>query len=125
MSDNNFLAHFGVPGMKWGHRKASSVSSTSPKRTERHSDRKTVDELKRNGRKTLSNQEIESINKRLGLEKKLADLKKDDAQLTIKSGKNWVDLAVGIGGSVGALYGLSQTPLGKKVISGIATGLKE
>lgn len=33
--DENFLAHFGVPGMKWGHRKAQSSSGTLSKRKQK------------------------------------------------------------------------------------------
>jgi hypothetical protein len=117
----DYLSHYGVPGMKWGKRKGGGASKL-PKRKSHSEDRVTVDELKRHPRKTLSNSEIEKINKRLQLEKQLTNLKTDNAQLTIKKGKNWVDLAIAGVGTAGAVYGLAQTPVGKAVISGIKNG---
>lgn len=114
----NSLSHYGVPGMKWGKRKGGGASKM-PKRTDHHDDRVSVDALKRNHRKTLSNSEIEKINKRLQLEKSLTSLKTDDAQRSVKLGKNWVDLTVAAVGTAGAVYGLSQTPLGKAVITSL------
>lgn len=119
----DFLAHHGVKGMRWGRRKGGS-SSTASTRSEAHPDRQEVDSLKRNKPKTLSNSEIQKINNRLNLEKQLSSLKQDDAQRSIKKGKSWVDLAVAAAGTAGAVYGLSQSPLGKAVINGIKTAAK-
>lgn len=114
---DGFLAHYGVPGMRWGRRK--SGSSTVSTRTDTHPDRAEVDKLKRNKPRTLSNSEIQRINTRLNLEKQLGNLKQDQAQGKIKKGKAWVDLAVAAAGTAGAVYGLSKTELGKAVIQGI------
>lgn len=120
MADEGTLAHHGVKGQKWGVRKRrGGVSSAGPKRTDRHPDRLTIDDLKRHSSKTLSNGEIQKINSRLQLERQLSSLKTEDAQRSIKVGKNWVDLVVAAAGTAGAVYGLSQSPLGKAVIAGI------
>lgn len=117
----DFLAHYGVPGMKWGRRKARS---STPTRTETHPDRVRVDDLKRNRPRTLSNKEIQHINNRLNLEKQLSSLKQESAQRTIKSGKSWADLAIATIGTAGALYGLSKTPIGEKLIKGVGAAIK-
>lgn len=116
---SDVLAHHGVKGMKWGVRKKRGGVEAAPKRKDTHHDRAEIDSLKRNKPKTLSNSEIQKINARLNLEKNLSSLKTEDAQRSIKLGKNWVDLAVAAAGTAGAVYGLSQTPLGKAVISGL------
>lgn len=71
------LRHYGIPGMRWGRRKASDggyEDSGKPKRGERSEDSAKVAELRRHPVKTLSNQEIETINRRLNLEQSLRNL---------------------------------------------------
>lgn len=118
---DDFLAHYGVPGMKWGRRKGSS---STPTRTGTHPDRAHIDSLKRNKARTLSNSEIQKINNRLNLERQLSSLKQDAAQRSIKNGKSWADLALATVGTAGALYGLSKTPLGSRIVGGLKTVIK-
>lgn len=110
------LKHYGVLGMKWGHRKAKSVAGT--KRTETHADRKIVNELKRNSNKTLSNQELEKIRKRLQLEQNVNKLKSQET--TVNRGHEVAKTILAVGTTVASIYALSQTPLGKRIIQGSA-----
>ena len=79
MSDavENVLAHYGKKGMKWGVR-------NSPARAKEHSSdsataRKTHAKAKKKGSTSLSNDELEFLNRRLQLEKKYSDLNPDTA----------------------------------------------
>lgn len=59
--DNDYLQHYGVPGMKWGVRKWSE-------------DAKTVSKLNTKKISRLSNAEIRKINERKQLEKQYSQL---------------------------------------------------
>lgn len=77
MTDNNFLAHFGVRGMKWGKRKASSVrSATSKTRSSADSteSKSAVSKAKKRGLSSLSNKEMQSTITRQNLEKQYSQL---------------------------------------------------
>lgn len=128
MSDQEFLAHFGTPGMKWGKRKGSTttVSKThkppvtakngkyfDAKGHEISSDAARKVLLNQKKLKTMSNIELKNLNERLTLEKQFNDLKFNDRQT--KSGLNFVKQVTSVGTTVAALYGLSQTPLAKDV----------
>jgi len=65
--ESKSLSHVGVLGMRWGHRKAKSVSVPSSDHLESRS-------LKKKKLHELSNAEITKINNRLQLEKTLKEL---------------------------------------------------
>lgn len=98
----NFLAHVGVKGMRWGKRKAVVSSS----------DRKTsVDNLAKRDPKSLSNKQLQAANNRLQMEKKYKELKKDHAILS--KGQKKVATIVAVGASATALYNLATSPVAK------------
>ena len=63
---NNALLHFGVKGMRWGHRKASTASA----------DHLAVSGLRKKKLHEMSNDELTQLTKRLQLEKQYKDLNK-------------------------------------------------
>ncbi len=65
------LSHFGVPGMRWGRRKGSSDSSSS-------SDHTTSRNLKSKKLNEMSNDEIQTLAKRMQLEKQYKEALKAD-----------------------------------------------
>lgn len=67
----NFLQHHGILGMKWGHRKASSVSEESHDSARAHA---AHTKLKKEGISSLSNDELKSLTQRMQLEKQYKDL---------------------------------------------------
>lgn len=95
MPENNTLKHYGVPGMKWGKRKASSVSS---------SDHQETRELKKKKVSELSNAELQKLNNRRQLEKKYKDLNPD----TVTRGHNTVKAVLAIAGTAAAVTALSN-----------------
>lgn len=73
---NNELSHYGVLGMKWGKKKNRVPS-------QEHVD---AAKLKKKKLNELTNKELETLNKRLQLEKQYADLN----PFTVSSGKKVV-----------------------------------
>ena len=63
--NKNELVHYGVPGMKWGRRKARTTS-------EDHNRAKTIKKKKLS---EMSNQELKDLNNRMNLESQYRDLK--------------------------------------------------
>lgn len=79
MSDNqieNFLAHYGVRGMKWGVRKG--VVNPRLQRTKKENKIRTERKDARRKRQTLSDKDLDKYIKRLESEKKLKSLLDDD-----------------------------------------------
>jgi hypothetical protein len=101
------LQHFGKLGMRWG-RKKSSFKTTRIK-SSNSSDHDHAQALKAKGIKALSNDQINTLLKRLNLEKQMRDVRVSD----LKRGEEMVKTILGIGTTVAAIYGLSKTPLGE------------
>ena len=72
---DDFLQHYGVLGMKWGHRKARSTSSSNkkPKRTKNTTTSKPKPKPKPTQRE-LSDEELRAVINRMRLEREYADL---------------------------------------------------
>ena len=71
----DFLQHYGVLGMKWGHRKARSTSSSNkkPKSTKNTTTSKPKHKPKPTQRE-LSDEELRAVINRMRLEREYADL---------------------------------------------------
>lgn len=71
---DDFLQHYGVLGMKWGHRKARSTSSSNkkPKSTKNTT---TSKPKPKPTQRQLSDEELRAIINRMRLERDYADLK--------------------------------------------------
>jgi hypothetical protein len=99
MSDvEDFLAHYGVKGMKWGRRKARSSSVTPSKdyRDSRLIRGKKVPEM--------TNAELKALNARLELEQKHRKLNPSKAA----SGKAWLTSAIATAGLGISIYNLAN-----------------
>ena len=75
--DNNELMHYGVLGMRWGHRKTStSSSSTGSRKSKKSDDYVRAKSLKKKRLSQLSNAELKELNNRMQLEQTYKSLKK-------------------------------------------------
>lgn len=115
----NALAHFGVPGMKWGVRRARGsdgrVSSTGRRKTSPSSkDRSQTDKLVKRPVRTLTNKQIQQVNNRLQLERTLNQLKTDRS--TVNRGHNYVKAALAVAGTGVAVYKLVNSKAGQDAI---------
>lgn len=123
MDSDDVLAHYGVPGMRWGKRKGSSDKtgrSLSSKITNTHED--AAAEIRKKPVRSMSNADLRKINERLQLEKTYAEL------TTTTSGKQKVSKGakvatgilkstVGVAKTVDEAYKIYNGPLGKAIIS--------
>jgi hypothetical protein len=125
-----YIKHYGVKGMRWGVRKSGAGSSTTPKekaRPEPSADYVKKVELRREIKKdrgktrTLSNEEMQAVIKRMELEQKYDNLNVKQAE--INRSKSKINRALKRGGMVVAtvvsaqqLYSnVKNNPITKKV----------
>jgi hypothetical protein len=78
-NDTDFLEHFGIPGMHWGHRKSKTVKKSSLRNKKRHEEEYSEDHrkkvsLKKKRISDMSNAELRELTTRLQLEKQYRDL---------------------------------------------------
>ena len=107
------LYHFGIPGMKWGVRRArGAYGKVKSKGSADHLDAKA---LKKKGYKNLSNKELTDLTKRMQLEQNFRNLKSQDTQ----KGLDFVKTVTAMGTTVATAYALSQTPLAKDIAKSI------
>jgi len=123
MDDTEFLAHYGVLGMHWGHRKLeTSGSRLSPEEkaaqqaeTERKKRQKILASPKslRKNRKMFTQEEVDQAVKEFRLDRDLRQLELSE----IKKGSEYANAFLAIGSSAVAAYGIYKSPLGQ-VVSG-------
>lgn len=83
------LYHYGVLGMKWGHKKGQLPTTVIRTRNSEDHDKKIL--LKGRKLHELSNEELQSLSKRFQLEKQYKEIKKSERSL----GKKIVDDIIG------------------------------
>lgn len=86
----DFLSHYGVKGMRWGFRKGSGGVSTgrkakakAPSSEDFKKAASAKTKIKSGGTKTLSNDELQSLVKRMNLEKQYAELSVRDKRKVV------------------------------------------
>jgi hypothetical protein len=107
------IKHYGVMGMKWGRRKAESVSRANrgKKNDYTSKQRKRVNALKRKKIRQMSNEELTTLNKRLQLEKQYKDLKQQDKLEAIEKGQRYVRGTIAVAQTANQVYAIARSPL--------------
>ena len=89
MVNSKYLAHFGIPGMKWGQRRFQNEDGTYTEEGKRRrreanysADEKRKRELAKKPSSQLSNKELEELNRRYNLERQRENYE--------KKGNTWV-----------------------------------
>lgn len=106
---DEFLAHYGVPGMKWGKRKASSSSSETSTPS---SDHKKVAQLRTKRPSEMSNEELRTLTNRMNLEQNYARLNPSK----VSKGKKYLAAAVGTAGMAISIYNMANSPAAKSAM---------
>lgn len=109
MDSDNSLSHYGVKGMRWGKRKAVSPSS----------DYKSTAKLRNKNPATLSDIQLQKINKRIEMEKKYKQLNPSQA----KRGQQFMKEAVGTATLALTVYNIVKSPAFKLVLDKGKTAL--
>lgn len=111
MSD--YISHFGVKGMKWRIRryqnKDGSLTPEGRKRYGRSEDSEKVRELRKKPVSAMSNQELETVIRRMNLERQYRDLKSSE----VNSGKKKVKEVLDYANTASQFYNLYNSPMGK------------
>lgn len=111
MSD--YISHFGTKGMKWGIRryqnKDGSLTPEGRKRYGRSEDSEKVKELRKKPVSAMSNQELETVIRRMNLERQYRDLKSSEINSGKKKAKEVLDYA----NTASQFYNLYNSPMGK------------
>lgn len=115
--NEEYLAHYGVLGMKWGVRKDRSSGSTKKRKAKvkkptTSADYREVKALKKRGSKNLSNSEMRKVIERMNLERQYKSLNKRE----LSSGEKWARKVLA---GVATVY---ATKLTKSMIEGFFEG---
>ena len=128
--DDDYLAHYGVLGMKWGVRKdvrpqGHQSEKTNTKRKKKVSmdvseDKKQSNVLLKKHPDDLSNVELKRLNNRMELESNYKRLTKTDKS-KFQKGYDYVKTGLAIAGTATAAYNLAKSPMMKAAQTQINT----
>lgn len=114
------LTHYGVKGMRWGKRKAGSTSSSSSSESnsEDHTKARALKGKKVN---ELSNSDLQTLSRRLQLEKSYAELTRTPSKFD--KGHAEVKKVLGVASTASSVYAFVNSPLGKSLKTGIQSSV--
>jgi hypothetical protein len=119
-SVNEFLAHYGVKGMRWGVSKSSS-SGGSGSRSSSSEDHKIAvaaeKKINRSGTQSLSNKELQGLIQRKNLEKQYRDMQIHEKS-SMERGDETIKKILKYGKTYNDVQAFLKTPAGQKVKTG-------
>lgn len=104
MNVTDILEHHGIKGQRWGIR-----HKPNPKTGRVSGDHRTVAELRRKPKSSLTNKQLQTVNTRLGLEQNFTRLNPG----VIKRGESHVKAVVATAGLLTSIVGIVNSPIGK------------
>lgn len=107
-SASSFLSHYGVKGMRWGKRKATTGKSKEAA----SEDHVKVEELRKKPTPALTNQQLTAINKRLQLEQTYNEL--SGKKGTIMKGNRKAKQYMEVANTAQSMYNFATSPMVKK-----------
>ena len=105
---DNYLAHYGVKGMKWGVRKDRRGGRKPTASRDKREARRLMKQTYKKGTQSLSNKELERLNKRMQLEQSHKELRKKTGVLTRAGKSAAVTMLAGFAGGVVAPYAMQR-----------------
>ena len=112
-----FLAHYGIPGMRWGKRSSRASTTASKKGADEEPDDRDFVATRRTLSKPIrkvSNQELINLNQRLNLEQNYSKIKKQNRPSAKVD--NAVKGILAAGATAGGLYALYHSKHGQDAI---------
>lgn len=89
------LFHYGVPGMRWGHRKNDSSAAEKPAKSEDAAKAEAFkSQARKHGVSTLNNEQLQELNRRLELESKYNQWLEKNPSLKTKATKFVAELLI-------------------------------
>lgn len=134
---DDFLAHYGIKGMKWGVRRKRGSDGRVKGSGGRDADGRLqpgqpraksfdanqADKLKKKRISEMTNSEIKQLSERLRIEQELKQLKAKDSN-KLKSGQERVKEIASVGKTLNDVYTVVNGPLGKAVRDAVKTAMK-
>lgn len=112
---NEWLAHYGVPGMKWGKHKSSGEATRVLNPSKDHTE---AQSLKTKHVSEMNNDELRKLTARMQLEKQYRDL----TPSTVSKGKKHVDTILSSADKANKIVKFIDSPAGKLIGKGIMAG---
>lgn len=118
---DDFLAHYGVKGMKWGVRRRRGLGGHVVK----SEDKETADALKKRKPATMSNAELRKLNERLQLEQTYAQLMAKERATTRARGARFGKQVLSTAKTAQEVYTLANSPMAKAARAAIELQLQK
>ena len=112
---DDFLAHYGVKGMRWGYRRQSDGSVKPSGKTPKSEDHATSRALMKKRPSQMTNAELKKLNERMQLEQNYSQLMAKRGS-TIGRGHGHVKTALSVTKTLSEVYNVVNCPAGKAVI---------
>src|SRR6185503_11521350 len=118
----NFLAHFGVKGMRWGVRKTSSGGSSGTASTDAQDADRSRAKIKVGGTHALTTKELQSLVTRMNLERQYSTLIASQPT-TLSRGHDHVRTALGLANTGVQVFNLANSAAAKAGFALVKTAL--